>query len=133
MKAQSLYEVNFKDAKVRAIAAQMLTGLLDRWDVKDSDQCTLLGLSESSRGSLYKYRSGERGIPEAQDTLERAGNLFAINKNLKMLYKHEEDGIGWMTRPNLQFKGEKPVDFMVKNGMKGIYLVRAILEHRRGR
>jgi hypothetical protein len=124
--------VDLQSPEIRKRLSSMLVKLLDHWKLSGSEKCLMLGLSENSRSTVVHYAKGQAPLHSGPDIDDRAANLLAINKALRILYPQEEDGYEWMTRPNNQFKGESPVKFMVKHGLRGIYSVRALLDRRRG-
>lgn len=113
--------------------APMLIKLFNLWQMTTGQQLSLLGLSQSNRGILTKYRNGHP-LSKDRDKLERAGMLLGIHKSLRLLFPHNRDlAYGWMTRSNRAFDGASPVDLIEKEGMAGLYMVRAYLDVQRGR
>jgi hypothetical protein len=117
----------------RSALAKMVITLFDHWKLPTADQTALLGLSESSRSSLNRYRKGEP-LADNRDLIDRAGNLLGIHRSLRILFPHNRDLVyRWPTTPNTQFEGKTPVDIMREAGFLGLLLVRRYLDFERGR
>ncbi|WP_308364962.1 MULTISPECIES: MbcA/ParS/Xre antitoxin family protein [unclassified Microbulbifer] len=112
---------------------KMLMTLFDHWQLSTSEQLSLLGLSKDNRAALSKYRKGQP-LANDRDKLERAGSLLGIHKSLRLLFPHDRElAYGWMKRPNRAFNGLTPTQLIDRQGMIGIYMVRAYLDSQRGR
>ena len=64
--------------------AKLVTRLLELWKLPTGEQLDLLGLSETSRSLLSRYRKGEP-LSAGRDVLDRVGWLMAIHKALRLL------------------------------------------------
>ena len=65
-----------------------------------AEQLNLLGLSETSRALLTKYRKGEP-LPLSRDVQDRVGWLLSIHKALRLLYPQNEGlRYSWVSRRN---------------------------------
>jgi hypothetical protein len=73
------------DSIDRKAIAGMLMKLFDHWKLSTEEQLDALGFSVTNRAALARYRRGEP-ISGSRDTLERAGHLLAIHKNLRLLF-----------------------------------------------
>ncbi|MCL4486260.1 MAG: MbcA/ParS/Xre antitoxin family protein [Nitrospirae bacterium] len=110
----------------------MLMQLFDHWAVSTSDQLGMLGLSTDNRAALSRYRNGEP-IASNRDSIERAGHLLAIHKNLRLLFPHNRDlAYQWMSARNKAFEEKTPVEVICEFGFAGLLMVRSYLDRMRG-
>jgi len=116
----------------KAIAA-MLVKLFEHWNLSTEEQLDLLGFSTGNRAVLARYRRGEP-IANSRDTLERAGHLLGIHKNLRLLFPRNRDlAYAWMKTRNRAFENLTPVEVVRKFGFAGLLMVLAYLDRARGR
>lgn len=116
----------------RNAIASMLMKLFDHWDLSTQERLDALGFSKTNRGLLSKYRNGEP-ISSSRDTLERAGHLLGIHKNLRLLFPHNRDlAYAWMKTRNRTFDHSSPIEVVGKYGFAGLLMVRAYLDRARG-
>jgi hypothetical protein len=116
----------------RSALARMITKLFDLWGLSAQDQTALLGLSEASRTTLMRYRRGEP-LAEQRDLIDRAGNLLAIHRSLRILFPKNRDLVyKWPTIPNSEFGGRSPVQFIKEEGFLGLLVIRRYLDFERG-
>ena len=108
---------------------KMVTRLLDEWGLTTAEQLRLLGLRETSRNMLIKYRKLESILPFSQDTLDRVGILLAIYKNLYDLFPENENLRNtWVKRKNAQLGNKKPLELMLSRGLFGLAHVMRFLD-----
>ena len=89
----------------RGAIAKMLMQLFEHWQVSTSDQLDMLGLAQNNRAALSRYKKGEP-ISSSRDSIERAGHLLAIHKNLRLLFPHNRElAYHWMSTKNMAFEG----------------------------
>lgn len=118
-------------SKDRGALAKMLMQLLDHWNLTTGDQAVLLGLAETNRGALTRYRKGEP-IGTSRDQYERVGHLLAIHKNLRLLFPKNRDlAYRWMSTRNKAFDNLTPVEVIREWGFAGLLMVRSYLDHAR--
>ncbi|WP_459617755.1 antitoxin Xre/MbcA/ParS toxin-binding domain-containing protein [Bordetella sp. 2513F-2] len=117
----------------RQALARMVMALLDHWKLPTEDQAALLGLAESSRATLGRYRRGEAPIGGSRDQYERVGHLLGIHKSLRLLFpQNRELAYGWMTTRNKAFGNRTPVELIKEWGWTGLLTVRGYLDRARG-
>lgn len=117
----------------REKAAQLVTRLFDLWHLDNATQLNLLGLSETSRALLGKYRQGKSALPNNRDIRDRVGWLLACHKALRLLYpRNEELRYSWVTRRNEAFNQRTPLEVMREQGLLGIARVARYLDYVRG-
>lgn len=116
------------------VLAKAVTRLFKHWGISQDSQCSLLGISLSSRKKLKSMAEGLVGIPTGRDSRERVGYLLAIHKALRLLYpKNPELLYGWITMRNKKFEGRTPLEVMIEDGYLGIAKVSRYLDMSRGR
>ncbi len=125
-------EVSTSGEVDRKAIAGMLMKLFDHWKLSTEEQLDVLGFSPTNRAVLTKYRRGEP-ISGSRDTLERAGHLLGIHKNLRLLFPHNRDlAYAWMKTRNRAFDNLTPTEVIRKFGFAGLLMVLAYLDRARG-
>lgn len=115
----------------RAIAG-MLMKLFDHWKLSTEEQLDALGFSVTNRAALARYRRGEP-ISGSRDTLERAGHLLGIHKNLRLLFPADRDlAYAWIKTRNRAFDNRTPIEVIREFGFAGLLMVLAYLDRARG-
>jgi uncharacterized protein (DUF2384 family) len=103
--------------------------IADKWHISKDQVGELLG--GMPRSSVYKLKT----VPTTlrQDELTRISYLVGIYKALQILLP-EDLADQWMTRPNDNplFRGQPPLDFVVRAGIPGLQRVRSLLDAARG-
>ncbi len=119
-------ELSSKSA--RSKLTQMIMRLFDEWSLTTAEQLTLLGLRETSRNMLIRYRNLNSIIPYDQDKLDRIGILLAIYKNLYDLFPENETiRKTWIKRQHKMFDNKRPLDLMLE-GLFGLANVMRFLD-----
>lgn len=120
------------DAIDRKAIAGMLMNLFDHWQLSTEEQLDALGFAPGNRAVLARYRRGE-AISGSRDTLERAGHLLGIHKNLRLLFPHDRDlAYRWIKTRNLAFENRSPIEVIREFGFAGLLMVLAYLDRARG-
>jgi len=116
----------------RSKITPMLLTLFDLWQLNSEEKLAALGLSLENRAALTRYKKGE-AISASRDMLDRAGNLLAIHKALRLLFpQNPELAYGWMKTRNKAFHGQTPIETIVELGFPGLLYVRSYLDRARG-
>jgi hypothetical protein len=116
----------------RKAIAGMLMKLFDHWDLTTEEQLDVLGFSPTNRAVLTRYRKGD-ALSGSRDTMERAGHLLGIHKNLRLLFPHNRDlAYAWMKSRNRAFDNLTPTEVIRKFGFAGLLMVLAYLDRARG-
>ncbi|TXH78528.1 MbcA/ParS/Xre antitoxin family protein [Thauera aminoaromatica] len=116
----------------RKAIAGMLMKLFDHWKLSTEEQLDALGFSVTNRAALARYRRGEP-ISGSRDTLERAGHLLGIHKNLRLLFPADRDlAYAWMKTRNRAFDNRSPIEVIREFGFAGLLMVLAYLDRARG-
>lgn len=124
--------IDLKSPESRKSMAKLVTNLFDLWGLPVADQLNLLGLSETSRTLLTKYRKGN-AIPISRDMIDRIGWLLSIHKALRLLFPYNKEfRQKWVTRRNRMMDNLRPVDIMKDKGIIGIATVARHLDFLRG-
>lgn len=115
----------------RAISS-LLIKLFDRWGLSTEEQLDALGFATTNRAILTKYRRGEP-ISGSRDTLERAGHLLGIHRNLRLLFPRNPNlRYAWIKTRNRAFDYRAPIEVIREWGFAGLLMVRAYLDRARG-
>jgi hypothetical protein len=116
----------------RKAIAGMLMKLFDHWKLSTEEQLDALGFSVTNRAALARYRRGEP-ISGSRDTLERAGHLLGIHKNLRLLFPLDRDlAYAWIKTRNRAFDNRSPIEVIREFGFAGLLMVLAYLDRARG-
>ena len=120
------------DSIDRKAIAGMLMKLFDHWKLSTEEQLDALGFSVTNRAALARYRRGEP-ISGSRDTLERAGHLLGIHKNLRLLFPADRDlAYAWIKTRNQAFDNRSPIEVIREFGFAGLLMVLAYLDRARG-
>ena len=110
----------------------MLLKLFELWQLSNEEKLAALGLSTENRAALSRYKRGEP-ISASRDMLDRAGNLLAIHKDLRLLFPNNPDlAYVWMKTKNKAMHGNTPIGTIVDMGFPGLLYVRSYLDRARG-
>jgi uncharacterized protein (DUF2384 family) len=103
--------------------------IVERWRVPIEKAGDLLG--GMPRSSVYKLKTAAGTL--RHDELTRISYVVGIYKALHILLP-EELADRWVTLPNdnLLFRGQTPLDYMVRTGIPGLQQVRNLLDAERG-
>lgn len=116
----------------RKSIASMLMKLFDHWKLSTEEQLDALGFSTTNRAVLARYRRGEP-IAASRDTIERAGHLLGVHKNLRLLFPHNRELVyAWIKTRNKAFQNLAPIDVIREFGFAGLLMVLAYLDRARG-
>lgn len=114
-----------------APALRTFFNIVKVWNLNNEAQRALLGWPPES--TFYKYKAGDPGAL-SYDTLTRISLVIGIFKDLGVLYAEDDLAHRWITLPNNNpmFGGRSALDFLMENGIDGLYQVRRLLDARRG-
>ena len=117
-------------ARLSRAAVPAFFNLAHAWSLKDELARLLLG--GVSNGAFYQLKRGDKKTLD-QDKLTRISLLLGIFRALNILYSRKLAD-AWITLPNANpmFKGEPPLDYMIKGGVPAFVRVRQLLDARRG-
>ena len=109
-------------AEARRAVAEALLMIFERWGLDEDQQAELLGLPD-----IRPLQSGQ-ALPDTARTLERAGHLLAIDRELHRLYPDDQAmADGWVIYHHSALDWSSPLAVML-TGLDGIKKVRALLE-----
>jgi len=116
----------------RSKITPMLLTMFDLWQLSSEEKLAALGLATDNRAALTRYKKGE-SISASRDMMDRAGNLLAIHKALRLLFpQNPELAYGWMKTRNRAFQGKTPIETIFELGFPGLLYVRSYLDRARG-
>lgn len=103
--------------------------IVDKWGIPVERAGDLLG--GMPRSTIYKLRTAAGTL--RQDELTRISYIVGIYKALHILLPAELAD-RWVTQPNdnLLFRGQTPLDYIVREGIPGMQQVRSLLDAARG-
>jgi hypothetical protein len=103
--------------------------IMDKWQVPIERVGELLG--GKPRSAVYKLKSAAGTLQ--QDELTRISYIVGIYKALHILLS-DELADRWITQPNdnVLFRGQAPIDYMVRSGIPGLQQVRNLLDFELG-
>ena len=116
----------------RTKLTKIVTKMLSHWNLTTREQLLLLGLNETSRYMLSRYKNNESILPNEQDKLERVGLLLAIYESLYALFPENESlRFSWIKRRNQSLNNQKPIDIMLEQGLIGIAKILWFLDYQK--
>ena len=111
----------WRDKALRRDATQKVMRTLDVWGLDAREMAQLLGLSPASRGTLARFRSGERVLSPVEDAWRRAMGILSIQRSLEVFApENPEWRDDWVQQPIAGLGGERPIDIMLADGIGGI-------------
>lgn len=117
----------------RRAMARMLMKLFDHWQLSADERLDALGLARANRSVLTRFRRGGP-IASGRDSLDRAGHLLRIHKNLRLLFPGDRElAYRWIKQHNHAFQNRAPIDVISDYGFAGLLMVRAYLDRAVGR
>ncbi len=121
--------IKFENLDARKRLTQIIMRLLNEWQLSTAEQLTLLGLRQTSRNMLIRYRNLNSVIPYEQDKLERIGLLLAIYQMLHNLYPENKTiRETWIKRKNTQLNTQIPLEIMLEKGLFGMAYIMRFLD-----
>jgi hypothetical protein len=106
--------------------------LVELWALSENEALSIMG--EPSRSTYYKWKK-EKGGYLSKDQLDRVSYLLGIFKSLEYLFPHHKESANqWIKKPNTAplFGGTSALDFILENGIAGMFQVRRYLDAQRG-
>jgi uncharacterized protein (DUF2384 family) len=103
--------------------------IIDKWQLPIERAGELLG--GMPRSTVYKLKSAAGTL--RQDELTRISYIVGIYKALHILLP-DELADRWMQQPNdnLLFRGQSPIEYVIRAGIPGLQQVRSLLDAERG-
>jgi len=125
-------DMTTRNAHDRRVIAKMIMRLFACWKLTSDEMGSVLGLSPSIYSTLEKRRQGAP-IALSRHSMERAGHLLGIHKNLRLLFPLNRDlAYAWMKTSNSAFDGRTPIEVIGEHGLTGLLMVRAYLDQAAG-
>ena len=116
----------------RCHLALTITRLLEQWGLDPADQLMLLGLSNTGRSTLSRYRRGEP-VSANRDMIERIGHLLGIHKSLDTLFPEQPEAQRvWISSRKKSLQRRTPVEYVEAEGITGLRQLRSMAEAQMG-
>ena len=122
--------VHSKSDQARA-AIRSFFRIMELWKVTPEQQMVVLGIDAKS--TYYHWKKHEGGSL-SRDTLERISYVIGIFKALQILLPEQTLADSWVHRPNTAatFRGQSPLERMLKGQVSDLFVVRQYLDAERG-
>lgn len=102
--------------------------IMGAWGVRAKGQQTLLAASSSWLGNA---RAG-KAVTLTRDQQDRVSLVLGIYKALEILFPDPHAQDAWMTTPNADFGGQRPLDRALGGSVTDLAAIRAYLDGMRG-
>lgn len=108
--------------------------IMDSWQVGQSDEAELLGVSVSTaRRMKANVLAGRPVQPLGMDQLTRISLIIGIVKSLRIIHS-DRIATTWMTTENSNalFRGRPPIRYALEGGIPALSEIRQLVDSRRG-
>lgn len=114
------------------VALRAFFNIAEKWQLNNSEQMTLLGLSSDS--TFYKWKSNPETAKLDQDKIERISYILGIFKDLQTLLSDTAAADSWVKTANNAplFGGRSALEVMCQGRVADLYVVRQYLASERG-
>lgn len=115
------------EKKIAAVALQAFFSLSQKWNLSDSEQCTLLG--SPSQASFDSWKTQLTADYLSPDTLDRISYLIGIYKTLNILLPSSEAVNEWIHKNNTAplFEGGTALNKMLSGDIEDLSAIRRYL------
>ncbi|QEP43865.1 DUF2384 domain-containing protein [Ectothiorhodospiraceae bacterium BW-2] len=114
----------------RTQLAQLVTDILSRWHIRESDQIVLLGLPDETKPRyLTQLRQGSKPIPDDERVIDRAKHILGIQESLDVLFPMNPNMPRfWIRNKNKLFRRKVPLEMMLNDGLNGMDKIWSMLD-----
>jgi hypothetical protein len=119
--------IEFSGREIHAMQRAVIK-LFGRWGISDDQAAVLLG--GIAPRTFQRWKAGEYGRV-GPDLSARLSNLMGIHKALRLLFKDENRGYGWVKRANETYGGRTALDMMLGGRLTDLMRVRHYLDSMR--
>jgi uncharacterized protein (DUF2384 family) len=111
--------------RLSQVASDGFFAIMNRWQIPIERAGELLG--GMPRSTVYKLKSAAGTL--RHDELKRISYIVGIYEALHILLP-DDQADHWITQPNdnILFRGQTPIDYMVRSGIPGLQQVRNLLD-----
>lgn len=93
------------------------------WNLDNKQQLTLLPLDIKAR-VMPQYAQGKIPLPDDEEILDRAKHLLGIAHALRDFFPlNHKGGAIWLRNTNKYFLDKAPLNYMLEDGLRGMYKV----------
>ena len=108
---------------------RMVISVLDEWDIKGSDQVTILALPEGMPPRKLQRYQDDTQLPDDPVVLKRVEHLLGISDALRTTFPRNANiGLLWLKQPCKRLRKRRPIEIMVEDGLNGLITVRTHLD-----
>jgi hypothetical protein len=108
---------------------RMVINILDEWDVRGSDQVTILALPEGMPARKLQRYLDDTPLPDDPAVLKRVEHLIGIADALRTTFpRNANNGLLWLKQPCKRLRKRRPIEIMVEDGLNGLITVRTHLD-----
>ena len=108
---------------------RMVINILDEWDVRGSDQVTILALPEGMPARKLQRYLDDTPLPDDPLVLKRVEHLIGIADALRTTFPRNANiGLLWLKQPCKRLRKRRPIEIMVEDGLNGLITVRTHLD-----
>lgn len=107
---------------------EMLLRLFRHWQLTLPQQLAILGIPSATNANLNEHLQ-DHFFATDLDKIERVNILLGIHQSLRLLFPQNRDlAYRWISQPNDAFDGISPMNFIERNGILGLHIVRNYLD-----
>jgi len=103
--------------------------MLDEWDVKSSDQVSMLALPDGTPTRMLRRYHEDTPLPDDPEVMKRVEHLLGIADALRTTFpRNSRIGVLWLKQPCKRLRRRRPMDIMLEDGLSGLITVRTHLD-----
>lgn len=113
----------------RTSLGRLVVNMLDEWDVKSSDQVSMLALPDGTPTRMLRRYHEDTPLPDDPEVMKRVEHLLGISDALRTTFpRNSRIGVLWLKQPCKRLRRRRPMDIMLEDGLSGLITVRTHLD-----
>ena len=113
----------------RTQLGRKVVNLLDNWDIRATDQISILGLPEDTRTRVLRRFQDDTPLPDDPVVMKHVEHLLGIAEALRTTFpRNASIGLIWLKQPCKRLRSRRPMDILVEDGLSGLITVRTHLD-----
>jgi len=113
----------------RTSLGRLVVNMLDEWDVKSSDQVSMLALPDGTPTRMLRRYHEDTPLPDDPEVMKRVEHLLGIADALRTTFpRNSRIGVLWLKQPCKRLRRRRPMDIMLEDGLSGLITVRTHLD-----